>query len=113
MYCFDIVLTDIDREKYVVEYNQAIIGSGFSLLESDEKKHVEKAAFRFQQVVEFADRKHPKLRLPIEKAYLGLARAFALLGDKQQALKSRAEYLRKYRRGVFRKEITKLPPRKF
>ncbi len=107
--CFDMVLTDIHKQKFKVVYHRAVVESAFSMLEYKEKARVGKAVLRFRQIVEFADQKDPELRLFIEKAHLGLAHSFALLGDRQKALKYQAAYLRKYPRGVFRKEISQLP----
>ncbi len=110
---FDKILTLIDKRKYVFDYYRAVVGSGYTLLEMPDKQSVQRALFRFQQVVEFADPKNEELDLVIQRAYVGLIKSYALLGKSTEAAGAQSKFRLRYPRSPFRSDIAQLPAAKF
>ncbi len=107
------VLRKADRVKYKEPYWYAIILSGKTLLEQNTKVAANKAVLRFEQVVEHIPKDDEDLVPHRELGMYLYAYTLALLGNQDKFNRVRSDYLRSYPDGVWRKEISTPPAKKY
>ena len=110
---FDEILTYIDPRKYPGVYYRAILESGKTMAAATEGETVRKSVARFMQILNFAEASNAEVMPSIEGAYFHAATALSLIGETEKADEYRKNYLAKFPRGSFRKEIQSLPTQQF
>ncbi len=93
--------------------NRALARLGETLAMSKERKDLERAVARLQQVVLLADPTVPANQPWIELALYGSAKAFARLGETAQRDKMVKLYARQFPKGRYRDALAKLPEPEF
>lgn len=83
------------------------------MADSKDIKFVKKAAYMYQQTVEFAPRDNEEILPYIERGYFGAAWNLSRLNMTDQANEMRKAYLSEFGDGKFRKEIYSLPSPEF
>jgi tetratricopeptide (TPR) repeat protein/outer membrane protein assembly factor BamD (BamD/ComL family) len=111
---YEQVLTNINAEALPEQYNHAVYEVGASMAATDNEELVKKSISRFMQIIQFSDMdKNPEIAPWVQAAYAGAAKSFALINNLDEASKLRKEYLQKFPRGAYRKQIMSLPSPKF
>lgn len=107
-------LNGLDKDRYPLPYHRAELEVANASLQAGDQISIKKAVAMYLVIVPYVDvQKSPELGPVVEASYLGLTRAFALLGNKADADRYVNEYLTKFSDGCYRKEIAQLPAAKF
>ena len=107
------VLSMINATSFPTVYFKAVCDLGDAMADSKDIKFVKKAAYMYQQTVEFAPRDNEEILPYIERGYFGAAWNLSRLNMTDQANEMRKAYLSEFGDGKFRKEIYSLPSPEF
>lgn len=114
---FDVLsesLASMNRTAFADDYLATVDATVRLLVLMDDKTSVGRAVGLALSALDSYDPEtQPESQLYVESMYNQLARSYALLGFSDKAVATKDEYLLKYPRGRFRKEIIILPPKKF